>query len=260
MKYESASDVPQSVVEDIKTKQTYIRIAQGRANKLGIELDELPDDEWRDIWWKRAKRRSNYYRKTKLEEAIDEHREVTTIIQDRPSVDISAYLEYYADPAPNDLLALRQLVSMERQLARVDDLIEGVLSPDEDAEINTSRYKNLVAVQKQLSTEMRLLQESLGISRRIRDQRRSESELADHLKANIAQARELLGEIGTKLYCPHCRAEEGSAILHGFFVDHFPETGLTVSKRCPSCGRDYSLEVPPRKWERQLGQILPAVS
>jgi hypothetical protein len=256
LKYDQPSDIPDSVIEDIKTKKTYTRIARGRANKLGFELDELPDDEWRDIWWKRAKRRSNYYRKTKLEHTQEEHREVTAIVEEQPSVDLSKYLEYYADPAPNDLLALRQLISMERQLAQVDKLIDDVLNPDDDGDINTSRYKNLVSVQKQLSTEMRLLQDSLGISRKIRDQRRSESELADHLKANIAQARELITEIGTKLYCPHCRAEEGTAILHGFLIDHFPETGMTVSKRCPSCGRDYTIEVPPRKWERQLGQIL----
>lgn len=256
MKYKEPSDVPQSVVDDIKTKKTYIRIARGRANKLGIDLSELPDDEWRDIWWKRAKRRSNYYRKSKLEEA---KQEVAVVIEDRPPVELAQYLEYYADPAPNDLLALRQLVSMEIQLAQVDKLIDGVLNP-EDGDINTSRYKNLVSVQKQLSTEMRLLQDSLGISRKIRDQRRSESEMADHLRANIEQARELMSQLGTRLYCPHCRGEKGTAILHGFIIDHFPETGCTVQKRCPSCGREYEITVPPRTWERQPGQILSLAS
>ena len=251
MKYAQASDVPQSVVDDIKTKDTYIRIARMRANKLGLDLSELPDDEWRTIWWKRAQRRSDFYIRSKLEEVAEEHKEVVAQIPAQEADGLEEYLQYYTDPAPNDIISLLQLISMQRQLKKVDDLIASTLDPP-DGEVNTSRYKNLVSIQKQLSTEIRLLQDNLGISRRIRDQKRSESELADHLMANIQQARELMDDIGTKLYCPHCRAEDGSAILHGFLIDHFPETGLKVEKRCPTCGRNYEIVQPPRKWERRI--------
>lgn len=251
MKYAKPEDIPSDFIESIKGKKTYSRLAKGRARKLNVPLKELPDIEWATIWWNRAKRRERYQERRKIEAVKKEHEELE--IPERKGPDISAYLEYYADPAPNDILTMRQLVSHEKQLDQVEALIEKVLEPDEEDKINTGAYKNLVSIQKQLSGEMRLLQENLGISRRIRDQQRSESELADHLRANIDQARELLDEIGTKMYCPHCRAEQGSAILHGFVIDHFPETGLSITKRCPGCGREYTVDAPPKKWVRRIG-------
>jgi len=255
LKYNQPSDIPREVVEDIKTKDTYIRIARMRANKLGIELDELPDSEWREIWWKRAQRRSRYYQSTKLEQVAEQHEKVVEELlppTELHSTELQEYLQYYTDPAPNDIITLQQLISFQGQLSKVDALISETLDPPDGEDVNTTRYKNLVGIQKNLSTEIRLLQDNLGISRRIRDQQRTESELADHYTANIKQARELLDEIGTKLICPHCRAENGSLILQGFVIDHFPETGLYIKKRCPTCSRVYEIEVPPRKWERRL--------
>lgn len=250
MKYDNPEDVPQSVVDDIKKKRTYVRIARSRANSLGIELGELPDSEWRDIWWKRAKRRSDYYQSKKMEEAQEEASTIAPVAANEERSDLADYLAYYTDPAPNDLIGLRQLVSMQKQLDNIDLLIADTLNPEE-GDINAGKYKTLIGIQKQLSTEMRLLQDNLGISRRIRDQQRSESELADHLRANIRQARELLDELGTKLICPYCRAEKGVEILQGFLIHHFPEMGVTVTSRCPDCSREYKVETPPRRWERR---------
>jgi hypothetical protein len=256
LKYNQASDIPDSVVEDIKSKKTYARIAQGRANKLGIDLSELPDDEWRTIWWNRAKRREKYHHEQKLRQVQGEHQELkVSQVSGDNDAGLQAYLEFYSDAAPNDLTMLRQLVSMDKQLSDIDALIADALVPDDNGRIRATEYKTLVGIQKQLSSEMRLLQENLGISRRIRDQKRSESELADHLRANIDQARELMEEIGTKLMCSHCLAEDGTEILHGFVIDHFPETGLSLSKSCPTCGRDYVINVPPRQWIRHVETV-----
>lgn len=253
MKYDQPSDIPDSVLEDIKTKATYIRIARGRANSRGIPLEELPDDDWREIWWNRAKRAADRYQAKKMAEA-EEIVATTPRIDIQEDTELADYLEHYANPTPNDIVSLRQLISLEKQLAKIEDLINQTLDPPDDGEVNASRYKTLSGIQKSLSTELRLVQDSLGISRRIRDQQRSESELADHLMANINQARELLDELGLKLYCPYCQAEKGTAILHGFFVHHFPEMGVEIKTRCPQCGKEYTVNRHPQKWERQVGQ------
>lgn len=246
MKYDKPSDIPASFVKEIKKKKTYRYRARQRASALGIPLEELPDDEWREIWWKRAKRAADRYRAQQIEEAQEEAESIPEI--DGGDSSLSAYLEFYADPAPNDIVSLKRLVSMERQAEKVESLIEETL---ESEEVNATRYKRFVDIQKSLSTEIRLLQDSLGISRKIRDQQRSESELADHLRANITQARELMSELGVKLYCPHCRAEKGTNILNGFFVHHFPEMGSVISTRCPDCGREYEIKTAPHRWERR---------
>ena len=251
MKYSKPSDIPDEVVERIKTKKTYRRIAEGRARKLGIPLSELPDSEWREIWWKRAERRHKYYRKKVLQDNVPAKQVSTDGLEE----EVKRYLEYYADATPNDIVAIRQIVSLSNQLKRIDQLIEDTLSGDD---VDTAKYKRLVSIQKQVSTEIRMLQESLGISRRQRDVSGRE-DISEYIKANIEQARQLLDEFGTKVYCPYCQSS-GVDVLQAFVIDHFPETGLTIKKRCPSCGRDYQIDVPSRKWGRQIevdGRYLP---
>ena len=163
--------------------------------------------------------------------------------------ELQEYTDYYEDPAPNDLLTIQQLISMQLQLTLIDKQIADVINEEE---INVSRWQALARIQKELSTETRMLQETLGISRKAREARKQEEELSDRLTANIQQARQLLDERGVKLFCTHCEGLDGKRINQGFIIHHFPEMGLQVSTRCPACQKTYTLTLSPKKWERQI--------
>ena len=244
MKYTTADDIPQKVVDQIKTKKTYISLAERLARKRGVTIDALSDDDWRQIYYDKAKRRSDYYRRSKLKSIAEDVPE----LPDRTPATLEEYLAYYENPAPNDITTIEQLVSFQRQLAVVERLIEETLSADS---VDTRRYKDLVDIQKQLSLETRQLQDTLGISRKQRERMRTEQRLSDHLQKNIRQARELIEEYGIKIICPSCEAR-GVRILQGFVVNHFPEMGIEVRTRCPACQQEFTITRAPTKWIRKV--------
>ncbi|NIQ88668.1 MAG: hypothetical protein GWN93_06135 [Deltaproteobacteria bacterium] len=251
MKYARPEDIPDAVVERIKTLKTYKFMARRRASDRGIAYEDVTDDMWRQIYWDKSKRRSEYYRKVQLAEKVGVDLPAAAAASDNggDADDISEYTEYYSDPAPNDLLTIKSLVSMQKQLALIDTEIQNAISGEE---INVARWRDLARIQKELSTETRMLQETLGISRKAREARAHEEELSDRLTANIEQARQLLDERGIKLICPHCKGTGGSVVMQGFVIHHFTEMGLSVTTRCPACQKQYTINRSPEKWIRQV--------
>jgi len=252
MKYDRPEDIPDAVVTKAKTQKTYMAMARRRARDRGISYDSLTDDDWRQIYWDKSKRRHDYYRRKEIPDrvGIDLEEDVESANVQVMQVDgdrMRAYTDYYQDPAPNDLLTIQQLISMQTQLELIDKQIDVVLNAEE---INVSRWRDLTRIQKELSQETRMLQDTLGISRKAREARKQEEELSDRLTAHIEQARQLIDERGVKLICPHCEGLDGKRINQGFAIHHFPEMGLQVSTRCPACQRVYTITVEPKKWER----------
>ncbi len=253
MKYDKPEDIPDVVVEKAKNQKTYQAMGRRRARDRGIAYESLSDDDWRLIYWDKSKARHDYYRRIEVPERVGVE-PVPVIIDDSVSAgSLEEYTEYYQDPAPNDLLTIKQLISMQQQLELVDKQINDVLS---DEEINVSRWSSLTRIQKELSHETRMLQDTLGITRKAREARRQDEELSDRLKANIEQARQLIDERGIKLLCPHCEGMDGKRVMQGFVIHHFPEMGIELSTRCPACQRVYTITRPPAKWERQVEPLL----
>lgn len=246
MKYDKMEDIPLVVVERMKKQKTYLDMAERYAGARHMEVGDLTDDEWRGLYWAKSTARASYYRKTKVEELAAETPPPSR--SESKPISLDDYLEYYTDPAPNDLVTIQQLVSMQNQLSQIERQIAEVLDDDD---INVNRWHNLVKMQKELSGETRQLQESLNISKRARDAMRQDRKVSDYLVQNIAQARELIADYGTKLFCPHCAAEE-KQINQGFIIHHFPEMGFTWSTRCPTCSREYTITRKPVKWERRV--------
>ena len=247
MKYDRPDDIPDSVVERIKGLKTYQAMARRRARDAGVDYESLDDSVWRQIYWDKSKRRHEYYRRTEVPEKVGI--ELPAADSSDNGDRLSEYLEYYQDPAPNDLLTIQQLISMQAQLELVGKQIDETIATDE---INVTRWRDLTRIQKELSTETRMLQDILGISRKAREARKQEEELSDRLQDNIDQARQLLDEYGVKIKCPHCTGTGGAEIAQGFVVHHFPEMGLSVSTRCPSCQREFTIEKAAVKWERRV--------
>jgi rubrerythrin len=251
MKYDKPDDIPDAILNVIKTKKTYIAMARRRARDMGMAFASLSDDVWRQVYWDKSKRRHDYYRKVQVPDAmgieLPQRATVATIAQSGGQLD--EYVAYYQDPAPNDLLTIQQLISMQTQLTLIDQQITDVISAED---IDVMRWQALTRIQKELSQETRMLQETLGISRKAREARKQEEELADRLKANIEQARQLLDERGVKLVCEHCSSLEGKKVMQGFVIHHFPEMGIEIKTRCPACLREYVISRSPEKWERHI--------
>lgn len=245
MKYDKMGDIPDAVVERMKGQKTYINMAEKYAKARNTTVDRLTDNEWRAVYWTKSTARAAYYRKQKIDELEEESAPIRTAGK---TVSLDDYVEYYTDPAPNDLITIQQLISMQNQLVQIETQIGDVLS---DEAVNVSRWRDLVKMQKELSGETRLLQESLNISKRARDAMRQDRKVSDYLMQNIEQAKELMADYGTEIFCPHC-ASEGKKILNGFAVHHFPEMGLTITTRCPACSQEYSIVRKPVKWERRV--------
>ena len=251
MKYDRPEDIPDEVVERMKTLKTYIAMAKRRARDQGIAFAALPDSEWRQIYWDKSKRRQEHYQKVEVPKRVGVDMEDTKPPPGTISAKLKDYLVYYQDPAPNDLITIQQLISMQEQLDVIDRQIAATL---EDEPVNVTRWRDLSRIQKELSMETRQLQEMLGISRRQRDAKKHDEELSDRLLANISQAKQLLDDYGLQLYCPHCLATEGTRVVHGFVIHHFPEAGIEVNTRCPQCQKDYAVSKTPEKWARQIEQ------
>jgi rubrerythrin len=250
MKYETPDDIPDRVVERTKKLKTYIAMAKRRARDKGVALESLTDDEWRQIYWDKSKARHKYYQKKEVPERVEVQMEELKPVAGTVQTELEKYLEYYEDPAPNDLLTIQQLISMQGQLETLDSQIEECITQEQ---IPVARWRDLARIQKELSAETRQLQEMLGISRRAREARKHDEELADQLRANINQARNLIDDYGIKLECPHCLATENKRINQGFIIHHFPEAGLEVKTRCPACQKGYEIVREPKKWERRIG-------
>jgi len=247
MKYDKMEDIPQSVVERMKGQKTYRDMAENYAKTQKTTIDELTDNEWRAIYWSKSTARAAYYRKQRIDE-LEAETQLPVRTSGKP-IALEDYIEYYTDPAPNDLVTIQQLVSMQNQLTQIEVQILEVL---EDDPVNVSRWRDLAKMQKELSGETRLLQESLNISKRARDAMRQDRKVSDYLMQNIEQARELMADYGTKLICPFCSGDENKVIFQGFVIHHFPEMGLNITTRCPTCSREYSITRKPLKWERKV--------
>lgn len=251
MKYETPQDVPDEVVARSKTLKTYIFMARRRARDRGIEPDELTDDDWRQIYWDKSKRRQTHYQKVEVPKRVSVDMEELKPPAGTISARLQDYLDYYENPAPNDLLTMQQLISMQEQLDAIDKQIADTLAEEP---INVARWRDLARIQKELSAETRQLQDMLGISRKAREAQKHDEELSDRLTANIDQSRRLLADYGLELYCPHCEALEDRRVLHGFVIHHFPEAGIEINTRCPACQKEYTVSKSPEKWGRQIEQ------
>lgn len=249
MKYDRPEDIPDKVVAKAKTQKTYKAMARRRARDMGVPVEQLDDSVWRQIYWDKSKRRHDYYRKVEIPDKVGVEVPAELEVSAIPVSKLQEYTDYYEDPAPNDLLTIQQLISMQSQLTLIDKQISDVISEEE---INVSRWQALTRIQKDLSMETRMLQDTLGISRKAREARKQDEELSDRLMANIQQARQLLEERGVKLLCPHCQGLDGKRINQGFIIHHFPEMGLQVVTRCPACQKTYTVTLSPKKWERQI--------
>lgn len=144
----------------------------------------------------------------------------------------NAYMKYYEDPAPNDILLLRQMARMEAQLDAIQDQWEEAV-----IEGNRTAAKAWSDMVKSLTSEHRAIQSTLGISRAARDKTRSREDLADYIQDIIRKTAAFTDEHAIQIRCPHCALSPAETEINmGFILFHFrQDVPWHFEFQCPLC-------------------------
>lgn len=142
------------------------------------------------------------------------------------------YMSYYEDPAPNDVLLLRQMARIESQLDTIQENWETAIA---DGERTAS--KGWSDMLKSLTDEHRAIQTTLGISRSSRDRTKSREDLADYIQDIIGKTARFLDEHTVQIRCPECkRSPAETEIDMGFILFHFrQDVPWSFEFECPLC-------------------------
>lgn len=143
-----------------------------------------------------------------------------------------AYMEYYEDPAPNDVLLLRQMARIEAQLDTIQDRWEEAI-----AEGNRTASAAWAKMVKDLTSEHRNIQATLGISRSARDKTKSREDLADYVQDIIRKTASFMDEHAIQIQCPHCALSPAQTEIDmGFILFHFrQDVPWHFEFQCPLC-------------------------
>jgi len=144
----------------------------------------------------------------------------------------AAYVEYYEDPAPNDILLLRQMARIESQLDTIQDSWEVAV-----ADGNRTGAKGWSDMVKSLTAEHRNIQKTLGISRSDRDKTRSREDLAEYITDIIGKTAKFVDEHAIQIRCPHCALSPAQTEIDmGLILFHFrQDVPWSFEFQCPLC-------------------------
>ena len=144
----------------------------------------------------------------------------------------AAYMEYYEDPAPNDVLLLRQMARIESQLDTIQDNWEMAVQDG-----NRTAAKGWSDMVKSLTAEHRNIQKTLGISRSDRDKTRTREDLADYIQDIVRKTASFVDEHAIQIRCPHCVLSPAQTEIDmGLILFHFrQDVEWHFEFQCPLC-------------------------
>lgn len=171
--------------------------------------------------WEQAKEYLDTIRKK--EEARVVHREVVAVPQQEEDIEqrLRPYLERFEPETPNDMQQLRMMVALELQLEKIGTDLASRQGYD-----GTDAFKEMVDLQRILSTEYRQIQAALGIDRRTRDAEAGGSGIKEQVNETIVQAAEFYRRRIVEV--EHC------GIKLGHVLAHFDKWEMRIA--CPRCG------------------------
>lgn len=157
------------------------------------------------------------------EDARVAHREVAQAPQKEDEIQerLTPYLERFVPETPNDMQQLRMMVALELQLEKIQRDLANREGYD-----GTEGFKEMVDLQRIISTEYRQIQAALGIDRRTRDAEAGGSGVREQVEETIAQAAEFYKQRMVEIV--HC------GIKIGHLLPHFDKWELRMT--CPRCG------------------------
>lgn len=145
---------------------------------------------------------------------------------------LAQYLEFYEDPAPNDLILLQQMVRIELQLGDMQTQLE--TSVQDGTRTAAKGWSDMI---KTYTAEHRNIQAALGIDRTGRDRSKSQTDLAIYVQDVVQKTSSFLKEHAIKIRCPHClEAQSSTEIDMGFILFHFrQDVPWSFEFQCPLC-------------------------
>lgn len=145
---------------------------------------------------------------------------------------VAAYRQYYEDPAPNDLLLLKQMARIEVQLEPIQDEWEKAVSAGE-----RTASKGWSDMVKSLTDAHRNIQATLGISRSARDKTRTREDLVEYIQDIIGKTAAFVDDHAVEIRCPRCvLSPSETEIDMGFILFHFrQDVDWSFEFECPLC-------------------------
>ena len=155
---------------------------------------------------------------------------------------IQAYMDYFEDVSPNDLVMIQTMVNLEMAIESANQQWVDVLTGDS---INRTAAKGWSDIIRGLSREHRQIQETLGIERAGRDERDKASDQVEYVRDVIRRSAAFVKEHAIQIRCHHCMAEDAEVEIDlGFILFHFRQDAPWEFRfQCPRCGE--AVQIPP---------------
>jgi len=143
---------------------------------------------------------------------------------------VESYLKNFADPTPNDMVALTEMARIQLTLELLDERLK-VLAYARNP--SAGDIKTISDVRKNALTAFQSLEKGLGIDR---ESRGSESDVVSIVQGIRAEARELINQRGRQIVCRHCK-EDGFIFNLGIILFHLDANGVSwrFEFTCPRC-------------------------
>jgi len=147
---------------------------------------------------------------------------------------VQEYLRVYEEPAaPNDMVMLRQMATMEVQMESVQTRLNTAIQDGDQA-----RTRTWSGIMKSMVKDHRDIQSLLGIDRTSRDKSKSRDEMVEYIQDIIRKAGEFVDEHAIPIRCPTCMESQAQTELDmGHILFHFrQDVPWKFEFQCPMCG------------------------
>jgi len=155
---------------------------------------------------------------------------------------IQAYLEYYENPAPNDLVMIEAMATYEMAIRSARQQWRTVMEGADPARTAAKTWADII---RGLTREHRLIQDTLGIKRADRDKEDKDADQREYVTSIIQKASAFVREHAIPIRCPHCADEDAQVDINmGMILFHFrQDVPWRFECQCPRCGE--TVQIPP---------------
>lgn len=148
---------------------------------------------------------------------------------------IQAYIDYFENPSPNDLVMIRTMVSIEIAIENANRQYVAALAADSVSRTAAKSWSDII---RHLSREHRLIQDTLGIGRSTREKEDKDTDQVEYIRSVMRRVSSFVGEHSIPIRCPSCAAEEAQVDINmGLILFHFrQDVPWRFECQCPRCG------------------------
>jgi hypothetical protein len=147
---------------------------------------------------------------------------------------IQAYLDYYEDPAPNDLVMIQAMATLEAAIISARQQWRTILEGEDPSRTAAKTWADII---RGLTREHRLIQDTLGIKRADRDKEDKDADQREYVTSTIQKAAAFVKEHAIPIRCSHCADEDAQVEINmGMILFHFrQDVPWRFECQCPRC-------------------------